>query len=342
MSKDGHGRYEVKVVFRGLFLACIHEPTGAIKAGSIEVLLPNARSGQGSSQALQELLTAMQPLREHQAVVEFPIADWDNRSALMPGLIQVDKPTKEPVGVFFLREHSIRFRGLWGGAAAMAMPEAPIEQGDYQVLAQEPTTKQVRLALLAQHTEHGFDQLPGFHGTPEAGSPEEKRCAARTEFTHGEVYTERRSRKGGVDRQWEELLPADLKNPETPANARAINLDLVVRFTLPVTDPLLVVCEPLAPGGPEPRQFILKPSNAARGLTVWVKNRELDAILFDSDLLPDPYDLDCSDSDNVDRDHAHYMRLAATPGDLKVPRCLGNEASDCGSGCGGCGHPPKP
>lgn len=343
MAETGQ-RYEVKIVFRGLFLAAIHE--NETKDGTIDVLLPDAswpgRLIGDATGDLLELLQQLQPLREHQAVIEFPVADWDNRSAFTPGLVQVSKPTKEPVGLFFLDRHRIRFRGLWGieGALSEHLLEDELL---YTVIAEEtsPSGTKPVLAVLRTHPIHGFDQLSQFAGTPLTDSPTlEENVVATTSFTFGEVYSERRSRRAGEDRRWEAIKPAEIGNPQDPSRARPLNLDLVVRFTLPLNNSLLVVCESTVAGGPEARHFILRPRDFSRGLTVWVKNRELGAILSDSDLLPDPFDVSCPDLDNVDRDHAFYMRLTERPKDLDVPRSLGSMASDCGSGCGGCGWPP--
>lgn len=322
-------RYVVKVVFRGLFLARVHEGEGA----RVEVLLPEASEpGQllaAASGSLQSQLRRLQPLREHHAILEFHVADWDNRSARTPGLIAVSKPNKEPVGMFFVRGRRLRFQGLWDRETFL--PPDLVEDPTLY----EPLTEQLR--VLQRHTEHGFDQLPGFTSEPAANAA--SRSAAATEFTVGEVYTERRSRLGQQPRQWEHLLVSEFRRKPDRARARMFNLDLVVRFALPVTNPLLIVCEPLA-GAAEQRHFILAPSDARRGLTVWVKNRELSATLTDSDLVPDPFVIDCPDVDEIDRDHGYYMTLAADPDRVAVPRDLNRDASDCAGGCGGCGFPP--
>jgi len=337
MADSSQDHYTVKVVFRGLFLALINEgdaPEGAEKNGSIEVLLPDASAPAhliaSSEEPLCTLLRNLQPLREHRGILEFPLADWENPSGLTPGVIQVTKPTKEPVGMFFLK-HRIRFRGLWSRDGA---PPANLieERYLYSELASQ-------LLLLRKHTDHGFDQLPGIGSDPIAVAQREEACAAVTTFRFGEVSTERRSRLVEFERLWEQVTANELVNPPDPARARPINLDLVVRFDLPLTNPLLIVCEPLDPGQ-ELRQFILRPSQPQRGVTIWVKNRELDATLNDSDLLSDPFGIPCPDFDGVDRDHAFYMRLTTNPADLLLPRDINEDASDCGSGCGGCGHPP--
>ena len=338
MEGNSQDHYTVKVVFRGLFLAIIHEsdaPEGTDPNGFVEVLLPDASAPahliESSEEPLRTLLRNLQPLREHQGILEFPLADWENPSDLTPGLIQVTKPTKEPVGMFFLKRHRIRFRGLWGREGVP--PEDLVEESFlYSKLA-------ARLLLLRRHPTHGFDQLPGIGSDPTADlEAQEKGSAAITSLRFGEVFTERRSQLRGVERQWEQVTSGQIGTPPNLARARPINLDLVVRFDLPMTNPLLVVCEPFDEGQ-EVRQFILRPSQAERGVTIWVKNRELEATLADSDLLSDPFGIPCPDFDGVDRDHAFYMRLAANPTDVLLPRDVNDDAADCGSGCGGCGHP---
>jgi hypothetical protein len=346
MSSNSRDHYTVKIVFRGLFLALIHEGAAAAEEGFLEVLLPDASAPAhliaASEEPLRSLLRDLQPLREHQGVLEFPVADWENRSGLTPGLIQVAKPTKEPVGMFFLKRHRIRFRGLWVREGA---PPANLIEERYLYSELNP-----HLLLLRRHTDHGFDQLPGIGSDPTTDlEARERASAAITTFRFGEVYTERRSQRRerdrdverDVERQWEQITAAEVQAVAQHhlEKARPINLDLVVRFDLPMTNSLLIVCEPLEEGQEE-RQFILRPSQAERGVTVWVKNRELEATLGDSDLLVDPFGIPCPDFDGVDRDHAFYMRLAANPAAVLLPRDINDDAADCGSGCGGCGHPP--
>jgi hypothetical protein len=252
-------------------------------------------------------------------------------------LIEVDKPTKEPVAMFFLHGRRVRFRGIWqpGGTR----PETLVEDESlYTEIASE-------LLLLSEHTDHGFDQLPGFAGTPlPDGDPRRRELAAEIPIPFGEVYTERRSRQRAKqdERRWEEISPTKLDTPPDPAKGRPINLDLVVRFELPVTNPLLITCEPLDPEEDDspPRSFILRPRPGAASLTVWIKNRELEATLADSDLVPDPFDSMSEDFDEVDRDHAFFMRLTKKPEKLTVPRDVHSMVSDVSGGCGGAGHPP--
>src|SRR5689334_8688345 len=104
MSCISQDHYTVKIVFRGLFLAIIHEsdaPKGKEPNCFIDVLLLDASDPahliSRSAEPLGSLLRNLQPLREHHGILEFLLGDWDNRSSVTPGLIQVVKPTKEPV-----------------------------------------------------------------------------------------------------------------------------------------------------------------------------------------------------------------------------------------------------
>jgi hypothetical protein len=196
------------------------------------------------------------------------------------------------------------------------------------------------LLLLREHEKHGFDQLPRFAAGVVA-QPKEH-CAALTTFGAGEAYTERRSRRGGTDLSWlDESAPGTgAEAPQDAKNARPLNLDVVLRFTLPIWNPLLISCEPLGDRDTGDQQnLVLYPADLRHGLTVWVKNRELDAILLDSDLEPDPYDSDCPHRDDLDHDHALLALIAERPELLTIPRRVGGDASDCGSGCGCTGDP---
>jgi hypothetical protein len=344
MQAEDQSHYTVKVVFRGLFLAVVHDSEqqeGTPPTGFVEVLLPDASTPAHtiakSGEEIRPLLESLQPLREHYGILEFPISQWENPSSVTPGVIQVTKPTKEPVGMFFLKRHNIKFRDLWG------QEENP--PGDLVEDAHHYSKVGERLLVLRKHDVHGFNQLPGFDSDPTPHSPKrDKVITARATLEFGEIFTERRSKFKGVERKWEQLKPGQVKKEPAPnlENARPINLDLVLRFDLPITNPLLIVCEPLDPGLAV-RQFILRPARPGQGVTVWVKNRELEATLLESDLLDDPFGISCPDfSDGVDRDHAFYMLLAANPENVTLPRDVSDDAADCGSGCGGCGHPKGP
>jgi hypothetical protein len=345
VSDASDATFPVKIVFRGLFLASREEDR-------IDVFLPDASSPGAAIKAETDdqrraLLEGLQPLREHQAAVEFPLADWDNRSDLTPGLVQLHKPTKEPVAVYLLRKEDVEIGGLYGDPQELPDP-LKVAGGNYQHVE---TGIGPGISLLVKDDNYGWNQLAGFESDLRQQDELGPVCAASTVINVGEVYSERRSLRGEEERCWQprsvlcgEYLSPEARDanklPEAPPDGepRRLNLDLVVRFRLRESNPLQIVCRPRQ--GSVPRVFILRPRTPGAEVTVWIKNRELEAILRDSDLVPDPYLLVDTDHDATDRDHAIYLRLAKDPAKLRVPRDDSNFASDSGSGCGGAVHPP--
>jgi len=335
--------FPVKIVFRGLFLASREED-------HIDVFLPDASAPAAAIKAetngqRRALLEGLQPLREHQAAVEFPLADWDNRSELTPRLVQLHKPTKEPVALYLLHKEDIELGGLYEDPHDLPDPLKVTNGGTYKKVG-------TGIRLLAKHKEFGWNQLAGFESDLAEPEELEQVCASTIVIRFGEVYSERRSLHGEVERCWEarSVLCGEYLSPEARAASglpdappdgkpRWLNLDLVVRFRLRASNPLQIVCRPRQPGPPV-RSFILRPRTPGAEVTVWIKNRELDAILRDSDLVPDPHLLVDTDHDATDRDHAIFLRLAKEPAKLRVPRDDTNFASDSGSGCGGTVRPP--
>lgn len=344
MSENTDATFPVKIVFRGLFLAARGER-------EINIYLPDATSPAAAIEnetnpVRQALLAGLQPLREHQAAIELPLADWDNPSELTPRLVQLHKPTKEPVALYLLRKEDIEIGGLYGDPRDLPTTPKVTEGGTYEQVGD--------VRLLARHDKFGWNQLAGFESDLNEPEAIQGVCAAATVIRFGEVCSERRSLRGDdEERGWlpRSVLCGDYitpevreaqKLPEAPPDgeSRPLNLDLVVRFRLRASNPLQIVCKPREGGAP-PRSFILRPRAPGAEVTVWIKNRELEAILRDSDLDPDPYLLLVDpDHDATDRDHAIYMRLAKDPLQSRVPRDDRDDASDSGSGCGGAVHPP--
>lgn len=322
-------RYTVKVVFRGLCL--VHkDPLNR----RFDLLLPDASDLPHPSQVPQDkreqILFQNPPVREHTAVLEFHQADWENHSAITPRLLQLTKPTKEPVALYLLRRQRLLFSPLYtqGSAARFQRPE--------DLLTDPLLYSQIGdLLYLAEHPDYGFDQLPGLWGGLETDS--EQKCAAVTSFSVGEAFTERRSLEGREPLLWKEVpLNAEGRfDQEAAVPSRPINLDIAIRFTLPVWNPLLISCRPLSGAlhGDE-RNFLLRPRPGSNEVTVWVKNRELSAILLESDALPDPYPVGCPHLDKLDSDHVSMVKLARRPGWITIPSRASDNASDCGNGCG--------
>lgn len=323
-------RYTVKLVFRGLCLARRRR-----EEERLDVFLPDATSvpPKGADEKVwAEVHAAAAPFREHHAVLEMCAADWENPSRATPRLVHVEKPTKEPVALYLLKGERLSLHPLFGTRAEQLTGPAEAEliakPGRYSKLG--------KLRLLEQDDAHGLDQLPRF-ASDLAAAPE-KHCRAMVELDVGEVYSERRSMDGRAELRWRDL-PAlaskqpRVKDPKEPG--RTLNLDLVVRLSLPRWNPLLVTCEPIANGlARDRRSFILRPRAPGDGVTLWVKNRELSAILQDSDALPDPFGSDCAHNEDLDRDHALMLALASEQKAVNVQWRQGGSASDCGSGCG--------
>jgi hypothetical protein len=249
------------------------------------------------------------------------------------------------VALYMLHKEDIEIGGLYEDPHDLPKPLKVPNSRSYKSVGD--------IRLLAKHDEFGWNQLAGFESDLTEPEEVERVCAARTTIRFGEVYSERRSLRGTEPRCWEprSVLCGDYVTPEVRSASglptappdgkpRRLNLDLVVRFRLRESNPLQIVCRPRQAGAPLPRSFILRPRVPGAEVTVWIKNRELDAILRDSDLVPDPYVLVDTDHDATDRDHAIFMRLAKEPAKLRVPRDDSNFASDSGSGCGGVVRPP--
>jgi hypothetical protein len=318
-------RYTVKIVFRGLCLVQKKADQGLDFFLPDASIVPQPRAVDAENDARARLLRKVRPFREHHAVLEFPRADWENKSAITPRLLQINKPTKEPVALYLLRKQQIHFSGLYMGDTADPQPPERL------VADEERYTRLGNLLLLGNDDEYGFDQLPGFLG--EVADDALENSAAVTSLSVGEALTERRSRRRQLDLVWREVRP--LHEDEELPPVRLLNLDIAVRFTLPVWNPLRITCDPLKERFPgDERTFLLRPNDPSRGVTVWIKNRELSAILLDSDALPDPYEPDCPHRGDLDRDHAMLALLAKHPENMTIPQRVSGDASDCGSGCG--------
>jgi hypothetical protein len=330
LNASNEERYTVKVVFRGLCLI-----NKNLAESKLEFFLPEASTepviqpDDPAREVKERILQENRPFREHHSVLEFPQAGWLNPSSVTPRLVQVTKPTKEPVALYLLKRERIHFSGLYGKITKIEPPEVLRYDEERYIKLSD------KLFFLGSDDENGFDQLPGY--LCEVAEVAERSCNARTSLSVGEALTERRSRRE-QPLTWKEIpapgTPTPLIPPKPPRE-RLINLDIVVRFTLPYWNPLQVTCEPLTgkDSGDE-RTFILRPPEASQEITVWIKNRELDAILLDSDALPDPYPILCLHSNNKDRDHALFVQLARRPELLTIPELTNSDAADCGSGCG--------
>lgn len=310
--------YQLHVVFRGLFLVDPQED-------GVYVYLPDARSP-GISPSRSE------PYREHTPLIEFHQEDWRNPSLEMPQVIHVAKPNKKPVAMCFLHGEQIFIRGARFSFSSPEIPEADRARFN-QRYSQVPDG----VWILEDDDLHGVRQLHGFG--PEIVEGGERKRAASVCFEQGVFKSERRSLgKDGKELLWTRVSGSAAQN-ETQASEeepRPINLDL--RVTLPV-DRSDAVEITLSSG----TQFLLRPADE-RDLTVWIKNRELETILEDSDLLPDPFISGCELLGRLDLDHEilyglAYSDLSSHLQDIRIPVSDDVETSGGGCACGGACRP---
>lgn len=348
MSRDE--TFEVNVIFRGLFLAHHNE-------NGLAVLLPDGRNPARIHQAATEgsPLRQLGPFREHHGVLEFPLAAWQNRSLALPDLMEVHKPTKEPVALCLLGQGGngrevtdrIQFSTLRGSDRELpASLRSP--NGAYLT-----PSNASRVRILSVDPANGMDQLPPFSGAPKSDAWLDS--VAFAQFDVGEVTTERRSTERGNDLLF--ILPRisqlnlGLQPPPT-ASSRAINLDLRVRFAVRSTDTLVVevIKHPRIEASPAENfaflpslssartlhTFFLKPPGDSKTVDLWIKNRELDQVILDSDLLPDPFPA-CRGGVLRDSDHGLMLLLADDPAQVTMPFVASGEMASAGCACGGCG-----
>lgn len=321
--------YNLHIVFRGLFVVDPQED-------GVHVYLPEARTPDPSP-------TFPEPYREHTPVIEFHQADWRNPSLELPQLIQVAKPNKEPVALYFLGgqerrrfEERIRFKAVRFTLATPKIPEG--EKHLYNQSYEVPAD----VWILEQDEQYGIRQLLGFQ--PDIAENASTHCAATLKLSRGIFRSERRSiGLDGKELHWSGVPASELKETEPGAATsteeeppRPINLDL--RVTMEVNR-LDAVAISLSAG----TQLLLRPKDD-RDLTVWIKNRELQTILQDSDLLPDPFINGCDLRDRQDRDHELLYRLAFS--DLgsnldyvQIPVSKDLEIAGGGCACGGVCRP---
>lgn len=351
-------RFEVNVIFRGLFLA---QPTEA----GIAVLLPDAREPNsrvnGSTDPLQRALSRISPYREHQGIIEFRRSDWQIPTRELPDVLWVDKRSKGEMAFAILGSlsgrqrspHSIRFSTLSGDAPALP-GSLKAKPGEYNTSRLKSKT----LQLLEGNHELAFDKLPRFGSAVKDGAWGD--TIGFCHFEHGEVFSERRCKNGDGDLEW--YLPTVKQLPNLAralheVESRSINLDLRVRFMLAATDELVlevlsvppgtsavhptVVFLPDYEGSPGGYSFRLKPSDPSAPMEIWIKNRELDRALLESDRLEDSV-LSGGGAVGIDVDHGLFMPLATHPELVTIPRVKGGTIANAGCACGGCGGGTSP
>jgi len=289
-----------------------------------------------------ELLEDGTPYREHHGLLEFSVADWANPTQRLPNLTQIHKPHKDPVAFYFLNKQEIRFRSLLNSHTELPLPELRPAHCYREVGS---------IRILEDDCAHGFNLLPPFGSEPKEGAW--RQTVAFTLFTVGEVFSERLSAIEGVAVPWEFRRYSE---PSVMTEAtHFINLDLRIRYRLASRDSLVIelfrhpkdgTCNDMdsnflpvaeATNAEGVRTFILHPEDREKGLTIWVKNRELSSAVLDSDLLPDPFQPTCNSRIRLDRDHGLLGLLAVNKGDVVLPFARVPGSAQCGQGCGGCG-----
>lgn len=315
--------YKLHVVFRGLFVVDPQED-------GVHVYLPDARTP-GRSPTFPE------PYREHTPVIEFHQDDWRNPSLEMPRLIHVSKPNKKPVALYFLDQEEIKIRAV---RFPLAIPEIP--EADRHRYNKTYTQIPDDVWILEEDEQYGIRLLHGFQ--PEIEENATTRTVATVNFGLGVFRSERRSLGlDGQELRWTRVPASELKNTGSGAGTssqeeppRPINLDLRVTLLIHRLDAVAVS---LSTGA----QLLLRPEEG-QDLTLWIKNRELQTILQDSDLLPDPFINGCELWDRLDRDHEILYQLAfsdlsANLENVQIPVSDDIDISGGGCACGGVCRP---
>jgi hypothetical protein len=332
LSVEKRDHYKFHLIFKGLF-RCVPDREN----GRLSVLLVDARSPQKS--------VTGEPLRDHRAVIEFHSKDWRNKTADHafdpPGrvrLVEVNKPSKGKVGLFFLDHHDLAIRTSDG---QLSPPLKLIEDESPTSFSRLPQIGRISPEAAQVHP----DTLNGFAA----------KCIARVlSLSAGEVRSERTSTLGGQPVQWSFSSPRERSairllrrtpgeerealREELERNAQEINLDLRVTADVPAGSFVIIDPVPFPESGlaiDAPR-FLFKPRKG-HDLEVWIKNRELDAILTESDregneegcqseLLDLDFELQYELSTNSSRRLIPYRSNSFSGGDVTAGGCV----------CGGC------
>lgn len=332
MERPSNG-YFVHVIFRGLFIAWPDDE------GALRVLLPDARRPPRSELDPDHRLGG---LREHAGVIEIPTHVWQNR-AQHPNALEVRKPNKEPVALAFLEGHSLEVTSEKGTLRCPELPEAVASSCNRAFNLNGNNN----LMILDADDNSGLLQLSEFRGPLRADGDLRRAMVGHVTFDRGFAQSERRSRDGDREVKWVMAGPEDVKRligssatgeGEPVADVignregRLLNLDLRVSLVADADDVVHLNRRFLEDESVVVDEFLLHPPEPETDVTIWIKNRELTAVLQDSDqmdkqIISDP-------RTKIDLDHEFYGRL--TDGEVVIP--VDSEAglnSDGGAGCGG-------
>jgi hypothetical protein len=324
---EAQDHYNFHLIFRGLF-RCVPDREN----GQLSVLLVDARSPQRSR-------ATGEPLRDHRAVIEFSLKDWRNRtSEPLNGLIEVNKHVKGATGIYLLSKQDIQIG---------------VNRGQFSP----------DLTFIEDDSETSFRRLPRLEKiTPGSGRVLNEAltsgtsCIARVlNLKHGEVRSERTSMLGEQRLQWAFSRPRERSaikrlmesnDPERIALAKElltageINLDVRVTTRVPTGASVLINPNPFPNNGLalDPPAFMLRPDDG-KDLKVWVKNRELEAVLAESDELNDKQG--CLEEDLADLDFELHYELSTEAKNLRIPYRGDMLSEDTpvsagGCACGGC------
>ncbi len=318
--------YHFHLIFKGLF-RCVPDR----KNNNLSILMVDGRSPKNSP-------ATGEALRDHRAVIEFRLGDWRNRT-LEPlrNFIEVNKRNKGKVGIYLLNKQDVQI----GVSDGQLSPQLKFIEDN------SPTSflRLPRMEMISPGSEKiRADAL-------ELG----KNCVARVmDLGHGEVRSERPSTFGGERLRWAFLLARkrdDLRRifkaggAEKEAMKRELfrseeaNLDLRISSRVPRGAAVLINPNPFPENGValDPPAFMLRPEKG-QDLEVWVKNRELDVILTESD--GPGREEGCLANELVDFDFELQYELSESAPERRIP--YRSDAMDDGPvtaggcACGGC------
>jgi hypothetical protein len=317
---EAESHYNFHLIFKGLF-RCVPDR----KRKRLSVLLVDARSGKISP-------VTGQAFNDHRAAIEFRLADWRNKtSAPIRNLVEVNKPVKGPVALYLLDRQDVALR-VTDGQLSPALT----------LIEDDSATSFLKLP-------HLDDLEPGSGEVLAEVLAAGENCIARLlDLAWGEVRSERPSKFDGELVRWAFSRPRrrDKLNSLSPKDrqlrrefdaARTINLDVRVSMRVPSYAAVLVAPEPFSQAAQQVPAFMLRPE-AGQDLEVWIKNRELDAILQESD-VPGA-DEDCPLRDLADFDFELQYELSANVRKRRIPYRRevldGGPVTAGGCACGGC------
>lgn len=321
--------YDFHLIFKGLF-RCVPDRVNK----RLTILLADARSPKNNSRG--------EPLRDHRAVVEFFLKDWRNpTSEPLPKLVEVNKRNKGEVGIYMLNRQDIRIGAVNGDLSPGLTFIEDDSPNSFLKLPQMETISQGSGSVAQPVLDSGDG------------------CVARVlDLDRGIVRSERLSTFRGHPLRWAYSLPRERARIEAfrdPQNADPdklllqqdlqqaveVNLDLRVTAQVPKGTCVVIDPNPFPNDGfaTDPPAFMLRPQEEGTALEVWIKNRELDVILTESD--KEGVEEGCLDAEFVDFDFELLYALSANQNlARRIPYrddSLSNGPVTAGGcACGGC------